>query len=130
MQLSGAEATPTLYQHIFNFLIKEHFILSEPTQAITSTPTLDYNKRNALRDTLSRKLYRTLKDSSHKMKDELCLCIADLNDVDPDELSEESNNWMRAVDRGGLKHVTNMTFAMLASAEVELRKHIHEHTAN
>ena len=44
--------------------------------------------------------------------------------------SEESNDWMRAVDRGGLKHATNMTFAMLASAEAELRKHIHEHTAN
>ena len=137
LQLSGAEATPTLYQHItdiiFNFLIKEHFISSEPTQAITSTPTLDYNERNALRyitGYISRKLYRTLKDSSHKLKDELCLCIAELNDVDPDELSEESNDWMRAVDRGGLKHVTNMTFAMLASAEVELRKHIHEHTAN
>ena len=78
----------TLYQHItdivFNFLIKEHFISSEPTQAITSTPTLDYNLRY-ITGYISRKLYRTLKDSSHKLKDKLCLCIAELNDVDPDE---------------------------------------------
>ena len=48
-----------------------------------------------------------------------------MNDVDPEEMKDESNEWMTAVDRGGLKHVTNMTYCMFTSAEVELRKHLH-----
>ena len=130
LNLSGATVSPTLYQHntniVFNHLIKEHFTAaSEPQQATTSTPTLDYNERNALRyisGYITRKLYGKLKDSKHELKDKLCLCISELNDVEPDELSDESNEWMSKVDRGGLKHVTTITYTMFASAEVELRK--------
>ena len=46
----------------------------------------------------------------------MCLCVAELNDVDPDELRDK---WMNAVDRGGLKHVSDMTFTMFTSAEVD-----------
>ena len=52
------------------------------------------------------------------------MCIAELNDIDPEELREESEDWMNAMDRGGLKHVTTCTYTMFASAEVELRKHL------
>ena len=57
------------------------------------------------------------KDSRHKLKDELFLCLAEMNDVDPDKMNDESNEWMSVVDRGGLKHAMNMTFCMFASAE-------------
>lgn len=54
--------------------------------------------------------------------DELCLCLAD---VDPDEMKDESSEWMMtAVDRW-LKQVTNTTYCMFTSAEVKLRKHLH-----
>ena len=114
LKLSGAESTQTFYQHItdlvFNHLIKEHFPTpSVPAQATTSTPTLDYNERNALRYVsgyITRRLYHKLQNSKHHLKDELCLCIAELNDVDPEEMSEDSEEWMNAIDRGGLKHVT------------------------
>ena len=33
------------------------------------------------------------------------------------------DDWLKEIDRGGLKHVTNMVFA---SGESELRKHINE----
>ena len=131
LKQSGAVPSQTLYQHVtdivFNHSIKEHYTApSEPTPS-TCTPTLDYNERNALRyisGYISRHVYRRLKDSRHKLKDELCFCIAEINDVDPDEMNDESNEWMKAIDRGGLKHVTNMTYSMFASAEVEMRKHI------
>ena len=52
--------------------------------------------------------------------------LMQMNDVDPDEMRDESNKYMTAVDRGGLKHLTNMTYCtcMFTSAEVELRKHL------
>ena len=134
LKLSKALPSQILYQHItdivFNHLIKEYFTLPESTQAITSTQTLDYNERNALRYVtgyISRTLYCKLKDSKHGLKDELCLRIAELNDVVPDELSDKSNEWMIEVDRGGLTHVTNMTYMTLESAEVEFRKNIVTH---
>ena len=34
--------------------------------------------------------------------------LGENNDVDPEELNE-TNEWMKAVERGGLKHVTNTT---------------------
>ena len=39
-------------------------------------------------------------------------------------MEDESKDWMEAVDRGGLKNVSNMTYMMFTSAELELRKYI------
>ena len=57
------------------------------------------------------------------MKDELLLCLAELNDVEPSEMENESKDWMERVDRGGLMHISNMTYMMFASAE-KFHKHI------
>ena len=54
------------------------------------------------------------------MKDVLCLCLSEVNDIDPEEIHDESQDWMDAVDRDGLKLVTNMAYRTLVSAEVEL----------
>ena len=48
--------------------------------------------------------------------------------MDPDEMNDESNEWMSAVDRVGLKHVTTMTYYIFASVEIEVRNHIQRHT--
>ena len=46
-------------------------------------------------------------------------------------MEDESNEWTNAVDRGGFKHVTNMTFI---GAEMEFRRHLttaeQKHTIN
>ena len=130
LQLSGANASPTLYQHItdifFNHLIQQHFPTSS-TEAPQSVQSLDYNESNALRyisGYLTRSIHHKLKKTTHKLQQELCLCLAELNDVNPDELDDESNEWMNAVDRGGLKHVSNMTYMMFVSTELEFRRHL------
>ena len=77
---------------------------------------------------ITRHVYCKLKDSKHNLKDELCL--SELNDVHPEEMKDESNKWMTEVNRGGLKHVTNMIYCMFASAEIEIRNHIQlQHTS-
>ena len=44
-------------------------------------------------------------------------------DVDPSKMEDKSKNWMETVNRGGLKHVSNMTYMMFASVELELHKY-------
>ena len=39
-------------------------------------------------------------------------------------MRDDSKGWLEAVDRGGLKHVTNMTYMLFVSGEMELRKYI------
>ena len=102
---SGVKPSPTLYQHItdsvFNHLIKEHYIMEHTQDQDTGTPTLDYNAKSALRyiSYLTRKAHLKLKEST----DKLCLCLAEMNDIDPEE---KTNEWMKAVDRGSLKYIT------------------------
>ena len=129
LQLSGTEASPTLYQHItdlvFNHLISTNYttqVPATPTEATAST--IDYKEKNAIRyiaGYITRSVYRKLNDSKHHLKDELCLCLAELNDVDPEDMQDESKDWMEKIDRGGLKHVPDMMYMMFVSIEDELR---------
>ena len=36
-----------------------------------------------------------------------------------------SEDWTLAVDRGGLRHIDDMTFKLFVSMELELRRHLH-----
>ena len=69
-------------------------------------------------------VYRKLTDSKHHLKDELCLCLAELNDVDPEDMQDESKDWMEKIDRGGLKHVPDMMYMLFVSIEEELRVYL------
>ena len=41
-----------------------------------------------------------------------------MNDVDPDEMCDDSDDWMKSVDRGGLKHIMNMVYMFFVSVEL------------
>ena len=134
LEMCGAEPTNILYQHItdyvFNHLIKSTYPITTGTQREAAPPELDYHERNALRYVrgyTTRHLYAQLKRSANVMKEELMLCLSELNDVDPTEMEDDSNDWMVAVDRGGLQHTSEMMYMVFMSAEEELRKHLPEH---
>ena len=57
--------------------------------------------------------------SSNEMKKELCACLLEINDVNPNEMFIDE--WMDFTDRGGLKHITN--YMLFLSIELVLRKH-------
>ena len=67
---------------------------------------------------VTRKLYQKLKNSKHMMKKERCLCLTEMNDVDPKEMQDDSDDWMTIVDRGGLKYITNMVYMLFVSVEL------------
>ena len=37
---------------------------------------------------------------------------------------DESEDWVQSIDRGVLKHVTNITYMVFKAMECELRKHL------
>ncbi len=40
--------------------------------------------------------------------------------MDPDEVYNKSSEWMSTIDRGGLKHVTNMMYRMFISMYISI----------
>ena len=59
---------------------------------------------------IARVLHQKLVKSTNEMKEELCACLSEMNDVDPDEMSDDSDEWMAFTDRGSLKHITKLTW--------------------
>ena len=89
-------------------------------------PPLTYEEANGLRYAagyIPRMLKKTLPKSSHPLKDDIILCIYDLlDDGDGDEEDQESEDWIKSVNRGGLTLVNNRTFDVFVAIEEEVRK--------
>ena len=87
--------------------------------------SLSYLEKNALRYAagyVTRHLRKQLQRSAHPNKAEFELCLLDLNDA---EIStDDSEDWVRSIDRGGLKYVSDMTYMVFMSMEQEVRKHL------
>ena len=109
----GTDASATVYQHvtdiIFKDLLSKEFPTADTQEMVANTHTqLDYNEKNALRYVrgyVTRVLYQRLKKSKHE---KLCTCLIEMNDVDGDEMHDDSDDWMDSIDTGGLKHITQM----------------------
>ena len=106
---------PNLYQYVtnqaFEALIQETFQTSNVQQ--TSAEPLTYGEENALRYVagyVCHKLRKKIAASKHPMRGKLLLCLMDLCDKDKDVSS--SADWVHAVDRGGLVHVSEPTYLL------------------
>lgn len=126
----GTDSKPAVYQHItdiiFKDIVSKHFAVTVQTEGSVQVQ-LDYNERNALRYVggyVTRVLHTRLKKSKDVKKRELCACLTEMNDVDPDEMCDDSDDWMKSVDRGGLKHITNMVYMLFVSVELVIRCHL------
>ena len=126
----AVDACPIFYQYItdtfFRNMIKQQFQLTNQEEQGGSDQALSYNEKNALRYAAGyviRHLQKQVKRSAHPFKDELEFCLIELNETDNEE-SDESEDWVKNIDRGGLKHITNMTYMMFESMEIELRRHL------
>ena len=70
-----------------------------------------------------RHLAKTIQRTALPKRDEIELCLLELIEVESDE-DDESEELVQSIDRGGLKHVTNMTYMAFEAMEVEFRKHL------
>ena len=131
----GSEACPIFYQFvtdsIMEVLIKEHFPI-EMACSEQKLASLDFEEANALRYTAGyviRALRNKIERSAHTLMEELVLCLVEMEENEGTE--HESEAWTNAIDRGGLKHVSNMTYMLFVSImELELRQHLHDGTAS
>ncbi len=107
-------AHPLMYQYladkIFEALIEKTFAEG---QGAASVDSLTYEEANALRYVAGYVCFKVKKNivaSNNPTKNQLLLCLMDLCDEDEDV--SQSADWVRAVDRGGLVHVSENTFLL------------------
>ena len=121
--LSAVEVSPTpiFYQFITDFImehfIKEHFPMME--QPMGSPTTLDFEEHNAIRYTAGyvlRAIRSKIDCCSNPLKVELALCLEELREEAGNSLSHASEEWLQAIDRGGLVHVNDITYMVLVES--------------
>ena len=66
-------------------------------------------------------LKKKVAKSHHSNRKDLLLCLDDLSMCDDDDPGS-SADWIRAVDRGSLIHINNMTFELFLSMEQSIRR--------
>eukprot|EP00731_Ephydatia_muelleri_P011033 Em0005g1619a len=69
----------------------------------------------------TKALKKKVAKSHHSNKKDLLLCLDDLSMCDDDDPGS-SADWIRAVDRGSLIHINNMTFELFLSMEQSIRR--------
>ena len=124
---TGMVPPPAFYQHVTHTIFKKLIQLHYPvTVKSSSIPTaLTREEENALRYVcgyVCRKLRIQLESSSRRNKDDLILFIMDMSGDECDE-DRGTEDWINSIDRGGLWHVSDLTYDLFYSMEEVLRRH-------
>ena len=109
-------------------MIKRQYPI-EPKESGAEEVSLTYEEANALRYTagyIPRALAKKLKKSAHPLSEELSLCLLDL--VDDDDDDNQSQDWIKAVDMGGVIHVNNMMYQLCVALELAVRRRLRNGT--
>ena len=128
-QSIGVKACPIFYQYVtdivFKEMIKKRYRIM-PVQSGTEESSLTYEEINALRYAagyVPRAVGKKLRKSKHPLRAELTLCIMDLVD-DANDVEDQSQDWIKAIDRGGLTHVNDMTYQVFLGMELIVRRQL------
>ena len=102
---------PIFYQYIttymFRELIKKQFPAPSLPDSCNMQQCLTYEEKNALyyaAGYIPRALRKQLERSKHELKEELILCLHEL--TEDDGIDDESQDWIKKIDRGGLSTPT------------------------
>ena len=124
---------PPLYQHltdiIFKGQIQNYFKMlhtcstepSEPTDGPTVhiTPT-EKNVLQYIAGYICRQLRKKIERTSHKLKEELILCLMDMTKDGDMEDHGTDEEWTDLMDRGGLIHVKDTVHQLICAIETEM----------
>lgn len=127
-QSVSVEACPIFYQYVSDTMFKAVLKSSFPVEQrapIAREPSLSYDEKNALRYAagfVPLSLRKKLERSAHPLKEELILCLRDM--TEDDNTPDCSEDWTNLIDRGGLKHVNNVMYMLMATMEIEVRQHL------
>ncbi len=124
-----AGTSPIFFQYIciadnmFKQLIKQSHPITHSTAC--SEPLL-YEEQNAVRYAagyVPRALKKKLENSGCHNKKSLILCLIDTIEADSG-ICDESQDWLKLVNRGGLIHVTSRMFLLLSSMESVVKAYL------
>lgn len=120
--------SPIMYQYIstlvFKELIKEKFPAPPSPDTHSGPQCLTYEEKNALNYAagyIPRALRKQLEHSKHQLKEELILCLHELTEDDGIDRYDESQDWIKQIDRGGLKHVNFAMYSLIVAMELRLQ---------
>jgi hypothetical protein len=131
----GRTPSPIFFQHVthevFKYLIKAEYPIAE-TNRSSSNKEMTREEENVLRYVagyVCRNMKAKLESSSLSNKDSLVSCLLDMKS-DNEQEDDVSEDWVNAVDRGGLWHVTDLTYSFFYAVEEVVRtlrekKHFH-----
>ena len=96
-------------------------------EAVSLVDPLTYEEVNALRYVagyVCQKVKEKIEESKHVYKAVFLLCLMDLYDEDEDV--SESADWVHAVNRGGLRLVSESTAMLFHEIELVVRRFFHK----
>ena len=108
-------------------MTKERFPISAP-RTVENLESLSYIEKIALRYAagyIPRSLYKKITKSKHPNEEELLLCLDDMVQSETTcTETDESEDWVRGLNRGGLIYVTSEMYMVICAMEIELRPHL------
>ena len=112
---------------LFKEVVKGKFLLPESGRKDPQTETspiteLEENAIRYIAGYVCRKVQKTLLSSNLPLKEDMILFMSDFTGQESDE-TKESEQWINAIDRGGLYHVSDDIFTIFYFMEEECRKH-------
>ena len=127
--LPATQLCPVFFQYvgnqIFRQLVRDECGFSLECSNLGTTEQLTYEELNALRYTagyvpraLQKKLFK------HPRQKDLQLYLNELISDGSEAVSDSSDDWLTAVNRGGLIVVNNMAFELFHTMECEFRHNI------
>ena len=123
----GESASPIFFQYVtertFETMLKSRYQFDKSEKS--TELQLSYQEKNAIRYTagyVTRALVKKLKRSAHPLKEEMVCCLVEMNGPEENDTVDESEDWTRLINRGGLTQVGNLTYGVFLSMELAIRQ--------
>ena len=126
LKIDTTDLNPAFYQFVGHDILKQLIKIRHPI-AICSPPALTYQELNGLGTPLATSQVCFDRKSTHPLKEDITLCIHDLIDEGEEE-DDETQDWVHAINRGGLTLVNNATYDVFLAIEGEVRKILNDGT--
>ena len=126
LEALGREAIAVFYQFVTDSLLEQLIKLRYPimVESLDDEASLDFEECSPIRYAAGYVLRSlTKKLSRSKNKQELINCLQEMPEG-ADKSTDNSTEWVRVVDRGGLIHVNDSTYNVFAEIELIVWKHL------
>ena len=125
--LAQTSSSPILFQHltdlVFHAVIhKQLAIHIQPAHDVDAVTVVEANALRYAAGYVCHHLCKKITQAHHPLKDDLVSCLTSLVKIHTEsEKNGTAEEWTNALDRGGLVHIQETTFALFSSMEDEIR---------